>query len=122
MVSSQRSEVLAFATVCTRFLDFDCIFLQTQGLVHLEALEMLSEQCNIKLQSVLLTNSGNALSQLQQSLHEVRVLCQLPDDEDTEMYERDAVEWREMLDGVTKGLGVPFATDKLNEVIPDVLS
>ena len=83
---------------------------------------MLSEQCNIKLQSMLLTSSGTALSQLQQSLKQVRDLCQLPDDEDTEVDESDAVEWREKLDGVTKGLGVPFATDKLNEVSPNVIS
>jgi len=83
---------------------------------------MLSEQCNIKLQSVLLTSSGTALSQLQQSLQEVRDLCQLPDDEDTEVDESDAMEWREKLDGVTKGLGVPFATEKLNEVNPNVMS
>jgi len=83
---------------------------------------MLSEQCNIKLQSMLLTSSGTALSQLQQSLQEVRDLCQLPDDEDTEVDDSDAVEWKEKLDGVTKGLGVPFATDKLNEVSPNVIS
>jgi hypothetical protein len=83
---------------------------------------MLSEQCNIKLQSVLLTSSGTALSQLQQSLQEVRDLCQLPDDEDTEVEESDAVEWREKLDLVTQRLGVPFATDKLNEVSPNVIS
>lgn len=94
---------------------FETLFDDYQGLVHLEALEMLSEQCNIKLQSMLLTSSGTALSQLQQSLQEVRDLCQLPDDEDTEVDDSDAVEWREKLDGVTKGLGVPFATDKLNE-------
>jgi len=101
---------------------FETLFDDYQGLVHLEALEMLSEQCNIKLQSVLLTSSGTALSQLQQSLQELRDLCQLPDDEDTEVDESDAVEWREKLDGVTQGLGVPFATDKLNEVNPDVIS
>jgi hypothetical protein len=83
---------------------------------------MLSEQCNIKLQSILLTSSGTALRQLQQSLQEVRDLCQLPDDEDTEVDESDAVAWREKMDGVTKGLGVPFATDKLIEVNPDVIS
>lgn len=83
---------------------------------------MLSEQCNIRLQSVLLTSSGTALSQLQQSLQEVRDLCQLPDDDDTEVDESDAVEWREKLDGVTKGLGIPFATDKLTEVNHDVIS
>lgn len=83
---------------------------------------MLSEQCNIKLQSMLLTSSGTALSQLQHSLQEVRDLCQLPDDEDIEVDESDAVEWREKLDGATKGLGVPFATDKLNEVSPNMIS
>jgi hypothetical protein len=78
---------------------------------------MLSKQCDIKLQSILLTSSGAALSHLQQSLQEVKDLCQLPDDEDTEEEDvSDAAEWRQKLDGATEGLGVPFATDKLNKV------
>jgi hypothetical protein len=76
---------------------------------------MLSKQCDIRLQSVLLTSSGTALSQLQQSLQEVKDICQLPDDEDTEEDENDAVDWREKLDDAAKGLGVSIATDKLNK-------
>jgi hypothetical protein len=92
------------------------VFAILQGLVHLEALEMLSKQCDIKLQSLLLTSSGTALSQLQQSLQEVKDLCQLPDDEDTEEEEGDVVDWKGKLDTATKGLGVPIAADKLNRV------
>lgn len=77
---------------------------------------MLSKQCDIKLQSLLLTSSGTALSQLQQSLQELKDLCQLPDDEDTEEEDGDAVDWRGKLDAATEGLGVPVATDKLNRV------
>jgi hypothetical protein len=46
----------------------------------------------------------------------VKDLCQLPDEEDTEEEEGDAVDWRGKLDAATKGLGVPIATDKLNRV------
>jgi hypothetical protein len=77
---------------------------------------MLSKQCDIKLQSLLLTSSGTSLSQLQESLQEVKDLCQLPDDEDTEEEECDAVDWKGKLETATKGLGVPVATDKLNKV------
>ncbi|XP_021926416.1 protein FAM114A2 isoform X2 [Zootermopsis nevadensis] len=94
---------------------FETLFDDYQGLVHLEALEMLSKQCDIKLQSILLTSSGTALSQLQQSLQEVKDICQLPDDEDTEEDESDAVDWRKRLDNAVKGLGVPIATEKLNK-------
>lgn len=77
---------------------------------------MLSKQCDIKLQSFLLTSSGTALTQLQQSLQEVKDLCQLPDDEDTEEEEGDDVDWRGKLDTAAKGLGVPIDTEKLNRV------
>lgn len=93
---------------------FETLFDDYQGLVHLEALEMLSKQCDIKLQSLLLTSSGTALSQLQQSLQEVKDLCQLPDDDDTVEEEGDDVDWRGKMDTAAKGLGVPIATDKLN--------
>ncbi|XP_069680460.1 protein FAM114A2 isoform X2 [Periplaneta americana] len=99
----------------SRKAHFETLFDDYQGLVHLEALEMLSKQCDIKLQSLLLSSSGTALGQLQQSLQEVKDLCQLPDDEDTEEDESEVVDWKEKLDSVTKDLGVPVATEKLNK-------
>ena len=56
------------------------------GLVHLEALEMLSKQSAIKLQTLLAPLSGMALTELEETLEEVRELCELPeqDNDDTD--------------------------------------
>jgi hypothetical protein len=45
----------------------------------------------------------------------VKDICQLPDGEDSEEDESNVVDWRERLDDAVKGLGVPFATDKLHK-------
>lgn len=45
---------------------------------------MLSKQCQLKLQSILLSFSGNELVDLQETLSEVKELCELPEDEDDE--------------------------------------
>lgn len=49
------------------------------GLVHLEALEMLSRQSALKLQSLLAPLAGRALDELQETLDEVKELCELPE-------------------------------------------
>lgn len=49
------------------------------GLVHLEALEMLSRQSAMKLQTLLAPLSGRALDDLQETLDEVKELCELPE-------------------------------------------
>ncbi|XP_066999714.2 protein FAM114A2 [Anabrus simplex] len=90
---------------------FETLFDDYQGLVHLEALEMLSKQCDLKLQSHLLTSTGSALVELQQTLNDLKEQCQLPEEEDVE--EAPADVQREKLADVGKGLGVHVATDKL---------
>uniref|UniRef100_A0A1B6ECK6 Protein FAM114A2 n=1 Tax=Clastoptera arizonana TaxID=38151 RepID=A0A1B6ECK6_9HEMI len=67
-----------------RKVHFESLFDDCQGLVHLEALEMLSKQCQLKLQSILLSYSGEALLELQETLAEVKELCEIPEDEDEE--------------------------------------
>jgi hypothetical protein len=76
---------------------------------------MLSKQCDIKLQSVLLTSSGTALSQMQQSLQELKDICDLPDEKDIVEDESDAVDWKDKLDHAAKELGVPITTHKLKK-------
>nr|CAD7393548.1 unnamed protein product [Timema cristinae] len=87
-----------------------------ERLVHLEALEMLSKQCDLKLQSTLLVMTGPALAKLQASLQEVKDTCQLPDDDEDEVEaDEDNGEnrWRLRLDKAGEGLGVPFNSIKL---------
>ncbi|XP_053692726.1 protein FAM114A2 [Sabethes cyaneus] len=60
-------------------LHFETLFDDYHGLVHLEALEMLSKQASLKLESLLAPLTGNALEELQETLSEVKELCELPD-------------------------------------------
>nr|CAD7261612.1 unnamed protein product [Timema shepardi] len=97
-----------------RALFSDKVELSQVSLVHLEALEMLSKQCDLKLQSTLLVTAGPALAKLQASLQEVKDTCQLPDDDEDEVDEdNDEKIWRIRLDKAGEGLGVPFNSVKL---------
>lgn len=67
-------------------LHFETLFDDYHGLVHLEALEMLSQQSAMKLKALLAPLSGMALSELEETLNEVKELCELPelDNEDSD--------------------------------------
>ncbi|KAF5305931.1 hypothetical protein FQR65_LT07542 [Abscondita terminalis] len=65
-----------------RKANYESLFDDHQGLVHLEALEMLSKQCDIKLQTLLDSLSGSDLIELQETLTQIEELCELLDDEE----------------------------------------
>lgn len=65
-------------------LHFETLFDDYCGLVHLEALEMLSQQSKLKLESLMVPLSGKALKELQETMVEVQELCELPDQDDEE--------------------------------------
>lgn len=52
------------------------------GLIHLESLELLSKQCQMKLQTVLLSYSGTQLTDIQDKLDQIKDLCYLDFDDD----------------------------------------
>lgn len=54
------------------------------GLVHLEALEMLSKQASIRIECLMSPLTGKALKELQETLDEVKELCELPDADNEE--------------------------------------
>ncbi|XP_058130679.1 protein FAM114A2 [Anopheles ziemanni] len=60
-------------------LHFETLFDDYHGLVHLEALEMLSKQAALKLESLMAPLTGKALEDLQETMSEVKELCELPD-------------------------------------------
>ncbi|XP_053677830.1 protein FAM114A2 [Anopheles nili] len=60
-------------------LHFETLFDDYHGLVHLEALEMLSKQASLKLESLMSPLTGKALEQLEETMSEVKELCELPD-------------------------------------------
>ncbi|XP_025206942.1 protein FAM114A2 [Melanaphis sacchari] len=53
-----------------------------QGLIHLESLELLSKQCQMKLQNVLLSYSGTQLTDIQDKLDKIKDLCYFDFDDD----------------------------------------
>ncbi|ETN60037.1 hypothetical protein AND_008347 [Anopheles darlingi] len=60
-------------------LHFETLFDDYHGLVHLEALEMLSKQAQLKLESLMAPLTGKALEELQETMNEVKELCELPE-------------------------------------------
>uniref|UniRef100_A0A182MNW1 Protein FAM114A2 n=1 Tax=Anopheles culicifacies TaxID=139723 RepID=A0A182MNW1_9DIPT len=60
-------------------LHFETLFDDYHGLVHLEALEMLSKQASLKLESLMAPLTGKALEELQETMSEVNELCELPE-------------------------------------------
>ncbi|EDV93553.1 protein FAM114A2 [Drosophila grimshawi] len=60
-------------------LRFDVLFENYCGLVHYEALEILSKESRLKLDTLLDAVSGRALSELQETIGEVRELLELED-------------------------------------------
>lgn len=58
-----------------RKVHFESLFDDYQGLVHLEALEMLSKQCNMKIQQHLIELNASEFSSVQETLEEIKELC-----------------------------------------------
>ncbi|XP_011179250.2 protein FAM114A2 [Zeugodacus cucurbitae] len=73
-------------------LRFDVLFENNCGLVHLEALEILSKESTLKLQKLQDAVSGNALNELQETITEVKELMELEDLDGESDGDYDAVE------------------------------
>ncbi|XP_055382841.1 protein FAM114A2 [Condylostylus longicornis] len=89
-------------------LHFETLFDHYYGLVHLEALEMLSRQCDIKIQSLMTPLSGKALDEMKETLNEVKELCDLEEleaDDHDEPYTKEILE--NDLKRATQDFGIP---------------
>ncbi|KAK9738317.1 Protein of unknown function (DUF719) [Popillia japonica] len=91
--------------------NYETLFDDHQGLVHLEALEMLSKQCDIKLQSLLEAASGDVLNDMQETLDQVKELCEIPEEDDEENLSTDQI--KEKLNDATSEINVKISYDKL---------
>lgn len=58
-------------------LRFESLFENNCGLVHFEALEILSKESSIKLETLLDSVSGNALKNLKETIEEVKELLEM---------------------------------------------
>lgn len=99
---------------CARKIHFESLFDDYQGLVHLEALEMLSKQSNMKIQQHLAGLSGVELTSIQETLEDVKELCD-PTDEDEEESQGSsyAKQLKLRLEDACSDLGIDIAYQKL---------
>lgn len=83
------------------------------GLIHLESLELLSKQCQMKLQTVLLSYSGTQLTNIQDTLVQIKELCDLDCDDEKLM---DREEFKNSLITCINHISVDVKTDKILRV------
>uniref|UniRef100_A0A0C9R5K3 Fam114a2_1 protein n=1 Tax=Fopius arisanus TaxID=64838 RepID=A0A0C9R5K3_9HYME len=92
---------------------FEILFDDAQGLVHLEALEMLSKQMSIKIEHKLVTLDSDEMMSVQETLDEVKELCDLGEEDEDDAEENSV----ETLKSACTDLGVSIHYGGLNEVI-----
>ncbi|KAK0167352.1 hypothetical protein PV327_004759 [Microctonus hyperodae] len=97
-----------------RKVHFETLFDDFQGLVHLEALEMLSKQSNMKIQQRMVILNADEINSIQETLDEVNELCDLGDEDDEE--ECDNGDLRERLKLACADLGVEISCEKIYEL------
>ncbi|XP_043263301.1 protein FAM114A2 isoform X2 [Colletes gigas] len=96
-----------------RKIHFESLFDDYQGLVHLEALEMLSKQSNIKIQQYLNSLNMTELNSVQETLAEVKELCELDDSDEKE----DGVDDLKLrLQEACNDLGINITYEKLYNI------
>lgn len=101
-----------------RKVHFESIFDDFQGLVHLEALEMLSKQCNMKIQQKLVDLEGDELSSLEETLDEIKELCDLGDEDEEEEAKKS---FEDRLNDACQDLGIPVTFEKIVNVSTFIL-
>lgn len=97
-----------------RKIHFESLFDDYQGLVHLEALEMLSKQSNIKIQQHLSGLNVTELNSVQETLEEIKELCDLNEDDEKEDKVNN-LEFALQLEACSD-LGISITYEKLHNV------
>lgn len=107
---SEKTMKLTQKKLYRKQLHFETLFDDYHGLVHLEALEMLSKQASLKLQALLMPLSGIALQELQQTMNSVTELCEFNelDQDDTPTHLYDVAELEEKLKTATEDFDIPI--------------
>lgn len=95
-----------------RKVHFESLFDDYQGLVHLEALEMLSRQSNMKIQQRLIELDTNELTSMQETLEEIKELCDLGDEDKDDKKE----DFKNRLKAACGDLNVDITYEKLYNV------
>lgn len=105
-----------FSTDVDKKAHYGMLFDEFQGLAHLEALESLSRESEVKVKSVLTTMSGEELTQLKSDLQEIKEpfsLVEFEEDEDGTKEEGDGMELTKTLADAMARLHLSASAEKL---------
>lgn len=92
-------------------VNYESLFDDYHGLVHLEALEMLSKQCELKLKTLCDNCSGNSVVEIQETMDQIKELCELPDEDEEEQL--SLLEVKEKLAMAVKEMNIKISYDRL---------
>ncbi|XP_078043821.1 protein FAM114A2 isoform X2 [Augochlora pura] len=99
-----------------RKVHFESLFDDYHGLVHLEALEMLSKQSNMKIQQYLFGLNSTELTSIQETLEDILELCNIGEDDDDSQEESQINNLKFRLQEISNDLGVNITYEKLQNI------
>ncbi|XP_044747807.1 protein FAM114A2 [Coccinella septempunctata] len=91
--------------------NYETLFDDHHGLVHLEALELLSKQCEIKLKNIQSSMTGDEFTDFCETMDQIKELCELPDEEDEEQMSLDEIKKR--LEKAVSEMNIQITYEKL---------
>uniref|UniRef100_A0A1B6HKX4 Protein FAM114A2 n=1 Tax=Homalodisca liturata TaxID=320908 RepID=A0A1B6HKX4_9HEMI len=104
-----------------RKVHFESIFDDFHGMVHLEALKMLSTQCELKLQSQMQSLSGDQLTDFQETMAQVKDLCELSEEEE-DIPELTQEQFAERITRYVDGLKVKISATKIININREIVN
>ncbi|KAJ2941143.1 hypothetical protein O0L34_g10379 [Tuta absoluta] len=108
-------------------IHYERLFDDFEGLVHLEALEMLAKQVNMQIEERLQGATGDKKYEMKETLQQVSELCEIPEDEDDNDEEEEESNlpkdelFLEHLLKATEDLGVKLQFQALVRQYKDIL-
>ncbi|KAI5639856.1 hypothetical protein NE865_07756 [Phthorimaea operculella] len=108
-------------------IHYERLFDDFEGLVHLEALEMLAKQVNMQIEERLQSATSEKKYEMKETLQQVSELCEIPEDEDDEDEEEEDSNlpkdelFLEHLQKATEDLGVKLQFQALVKQYKDIL-
>uniref|UniRef100_A0A336M847 CSON006332 protein n=1 Tax=Culicoides sonorensis TaxID=179676 RepID=A0A336M847_CULSO len=99
---------------------FEIMFDDHGGLVHLEALEILSKQASIKIEMLLSKLAGDELKKMQETLKEVEELSSLSDLSENEEGEGNGAQLEDRLLFAVRDLDVELTFSEISECLRNI--
>ncbi|CAG9782518.1 unnamed protein product [Diatraea saccharalis] len=103
---------------------YENLFDDFEGLVHLEALEMLSKQVSMRIEERLRAADPEKKQDIKETMQQVIELCEIPEDEDDEETSEDQSKpdaFHEKLQIATQDLGLKLQFQSLVKQYTDIL-